>query len=79
MQTVSIGKNLHEISNSIFKKNKKNISVCRLLKILPSVIAMLKTNAEITYWELTDCCLLFGQTGLRKQCRLGSDTLECGV
>ena len=39
MQSVSGGDNLHEMSKPIFKekKNKKNISVYYLLKILPSM------------------------------------------
>ena len=39
MQIVSIGDNLHEMLNPFFSgKNKKNISKCRLLKILPRVL-----------------------------------------
>ena len=34
MQIVSIGDNLHEMSKPVFRENKKNFSVCRLLKIL---------------------------------------------
>ena len=38
MQIVSKADNLHEVSNPIFcQKNKKNISICCLLKILPTV------------------------------------------
>ena len=46
MQTVSIGDNLHEISKPVFlgvffwKKNKKNIPLCQLLKILPRVLSV---------------------------------------
>ena len=42
MQIVSIGDNLHEMSNPVSrgKKRKKNISVCRLLKILPRVLSV---------------------------------------
>ena len=40
MQIVSIGDNLHEMSNPVSGKNKKNISVCRLLKILPGVLSV---------------------------------------
>ena len=32
---LSNGKNLYEISNPVFWKNKKNISKCHLLKIIP--------------------------------------------
>ena len=31
MQIVSIGDDLHEISNPVFWENKKNITKCRLL------------------------------------------------
>ena len=38
MQIVSLGDNLHEMSNPFFpRKNKKNISKCRLLKLVPSM------------------------------------------
>ena len=40
MQIVSLGDNLHEMSNLFSGKNKKNISVCRLLKILPRVLSV---------------------------------------
>ena len=55
MQIVSLGDNLHEMSNPVFweketicmkcqilfsGKNKKNISKCRLLKILPRVLSV---------------------------------------
>ena len=37
MQIVSITGTLHEMSNPVFSgKNKKDISICHLLKILPS-------------------------------------------
>ena len=41
MQTVSLGDNLHEISNQISGKNKKNISKCCLLKSLPSMLSII--------------------------------------
>ena len=44
MQIDSIGENLHEMSKSVFWENRKNISTCHLLKILPS---MLKVNPDI--------------------------------
>ena len=38
------GDNLHAMSNPISgKKNKKNISVCRLLNILPSILSVKKS------------------------------------
>ena len=37
MQTVSSRDNLHEMSYLFSGRNKKNISICRLLKILPKV------------------------------------------
>ena len=40
MQIVSNGDNLHEMSNPVFWKNKKNISICRLLKILLRVLGI---------------------------------------
>ena len=41
MQIFSIWDNLHEMSNFVFfLKNKKNISQCRLLKILPTVLSI---------------------------------------
>ena len=40
MQIVSLGDNLHEMSNLFSRKNKKNILVCHLLKILPSVLSV---------------------------------------
>ena len=44
MQIVSKGNNLHKMSNPIFlkKKNKKNISECRLLEVLPRVLSVKK-------------------------------------
>ena len=41
IQIVSSGDNLPEMSNPISeKKNKKNISICRLLKVLPRVVSV---------------------------------------
>ena len=40
MQIVSNGDNLHEMSNPVPWKNKKNISICHLLKILPRVLSI---------------------------------------
>ena len=40
MQIVSIGDNLHEISNPVSRENKKDISKCCLLKILPIVLSI---------------------------------------
>ena len=37
-QVVSNGDNLLEMSNPVFWKNKKNISICHLMKILPSAM-----------------------------------------
>ena len=39
MQIVSNGDNLHEMSNSVFWEDK-NISICRLLKILLRVLSV---------------------------------------
>ena len=44
MQTVSIGDNLHEMSKPVLWENKKNISVCRLLKILPRVLSLKRND-----------------------------------
>ena len=38
MHFFSIGDNLHEMSNSVFWENKKNISICRLLKFLRNLL-----------------------------------------
>ena len=40
MQIVSTGDNLLEMSNPVFGKNKKNISICCLLKILLRVLCI---------------------------------------
>ena len=37
MQMVSLEENLHGVSNSFFLESKKNISKCRLLKLVPSM------------------------------------------
>ena len=39
MQIVSAGVNLHEMSKPVSRENKKNTSICRLLKILPRVLS----------------------------------------
>ena len=41
MQNVSFGNSLHEISKHIFKKN---VLLCRLLKILPSLLSFEKDS-----------------------------------
>ena len=40
MQIVSLGDNLHEISNPSFWDNKKIISKCFLLKLLPNMLSI---------------------------------------
>ena len=40
MQIVSYGDNLHELSNPIFWENKEDISKCRPLKFLPSMLSV---------------------------------------
>ena len=40
MQIFSTGDNLHEMSKHVFWENKKNVSICRLLKILPSMLSV---------------------------------------
>ena len=40
MQIVSIGDSLHEMSNPVSGKSKKNISKCHLLKILPRMLSV---------------------------------------
>ena len=40
MQIVSLGDNLHEMSNPVFWENKKNLPKCCLLKILPRVLSV---------------------------------------
>ena len=42
MQIVSIGDNLHEMSNLFSGKNKKNISKCCLLENFPRVLGVNK-------------------------------------
>ena len=37
---MQIGDNLHGMSNLFSGKNKRNISVCHLLKILPRVLSI---------------------------------------
>ena len=45
MQIVPLGDNLHEISKLFSGENKKNISICRLLIILPR---MLRVNLKMS-------------------------------
>ena len=40
MQVASTGDNLHEMSRSVSGKNKKTISICRLLKISIRVLSV---------------------------------------
>ena len=55
MQIVSIGDNLHEMSNSVSGENKKNISVCHLLKFLPRMLSVnSKTKVPIFLNTLRD-------------------------
>ena len=51
MQIVSIGDNLHGMSNPVYGKNKKNISKC-LLKILPRVLSV---NRSLVNGFLMEC------------------------
>ena len=46
MQIVSIGDNLHEMSNPVLGKNNKNTSMCRLLKILPCALTINKQDVD---------------------------------
>ena len=39
MQIIPSGDNLQEKLSPIFYKNEKNISICRLLKSLPSMLS----------------------------------------
>ena len=60
MQIVSSGDNLHEIPNSVSKKNKKNISICRLLKIVPRVLLSVKMLADYQRVQVLGVhCLFF--------------------
>ena len=49
MQIVSLGDNLHEMSILFSEKNKKNISKCRLLKILPRVLSVKDERVSETF------------------------------
>ena len=55
-----IGNNLHEMSKPVSEKNKKNISVCRLLKILPIALQVL-THIDPFQYLMNEYawCLLF--------------------
>ena len=60
MQIVCIEDNLHEMLNLFSEKNKKNISECCLLKILPRVLSFnfisfqLRFNGERTKMALSN-------------------------
>ena len=62
MQIVSIGDNLHEMSNPDFcEKLEKNISKCSQLKILPGVLSIIKPvyRASISgYYRINQPALL---------------------
>ena len=45
MQIVSIGDNLHEMSNPVFWENKKNISKCHLQKNLFRMLSIKESNS----------------------------------
>ena len=63
MQIVSnvfIGDNLHEMSK-LFRKNKKNISICRMLKILPRVLSIkFRTSLNCLTLRVTDNSCFLG-------------------
>ena len=46
MQIVSSGDNLHEMLNTVFLENKKNILECLQLKILPRLVSYYVITAE---------------------------------
>ena len=47
MQMVSLRDNLHEMSDPISWKNKKNVSKCCLLKFLPSMLRVNNNTSPI--------------------------------
>ena len=49
MHIVSNGDNLHEMSNLLSGKNKKNILRCRLLKMFPSMLSVNAPCARMFY------------------------------
>ena len=49
MQIVSNGDNLHELSNPVTVKNKKCISKCSLLNILPRVLMLRMQFQQATF------------------------------
>ena len=54
MQIVSFGDNLHVMSNPVFWKSKKNISICPLQKISPGIFPRkqdLTLNANHLLWK----------------------------
>ena len=53
MQIVSNGDNLHEL-RILFSEKKKNVSVCRLLKIIPTVLRFneVSGNLKVLYCAL---------------------------
>ena len=68
MQIVSLGDNLHEMSKSTFFSNKKYISYCRLLKMLPSILSVNGDFLELLCFELLFCiyslCIMSLSNGL---------------
>ena len=61
MQIVSIGDNLHEISKPVSGKNRKNISMCRLLKLLLRVLSINYTvrNGDDNDSGAAGCCAVY--------------------
>ena len=51
MQIVSSGDNLHEMLNLFSGKNKKNISICCLLKILLELISKLTILQKHSHFQ----------------------------
>ena len=58
MQIVFIGDNLHEMSNAVSWESKKNISKCRLLKILRRLLSVNELNRFVSQYFLQE---LFNQ------------------
>ena len=48
MQIVSIGDNLHKMSNPVFCENTKNISKCPLMKIFTRVLSVNKYASKVS-------------------------------
>ena len=59
MQIVSIGDNLHEMSNLTSGKSNKNISVFCLLKILPNMLNIKASRKILEIRELTILIFFF--------------------